>query len=82
MLHGDVNSVSAEHQYFTMLKAYYVPRKLFGNLTVPSQRVFHIVQELETHFLATIEATAHLASVCVLYQYLFRVGEMKFWSVE
>lgn len=83
LLLGEENALSGAHQYFTMLKAYHVPSKLFGNLTVPSQRVFTFVQELETHFLAMIEATAHLASVCdVLFQYLSRVGDMEFCSVE
>ncbi|XP_049516658.1 uncharacterized protein LOC119437561 isoform X2 [Dermacentor silvarum] len=83
LLQGDVNCVSGEHQYFTMLKAYHVPNKVFGNLTVPSQRVFAFVQELENNFLVVVEATAHLSSVCnVLYRYLSGVGEMEFCSVE
>lgn len=75
--------LSGAHQYFTMLKAYHVPSKLFGNLTVPSEGAFTFVQELEVHFLAMVEATAHLPRVCdVLFHHLFYVGSFSFCSIE
>lgn len=64
--HND--TLAGPHQYFRMLKAYHVPSKVFGNLTVPSQRAFEYVKLLNTHFLAMIESTANLPGVCsVLY---------------
>uniref|UniRef100_A0A6G5ACR6 Putative transposase n=1 Tax=Rhipicephalus microplus TaxID=6941 RepID=A0A6G5ACR6_RHIMP len=64
-----------------MLKAYHVPSKLSGNLTVPSEAAFAYVQQLESHFLAVIEATAHHLKVCdVLYHHLSSVGDFHFCS--
>ncbi|XP_075736798.1 uncharacterized protein LOC142776659 [Rhipicephalus microplus] len=69
------------HQYFTILNAYPVSSKLFGNLTVPSEAAFAYVHRLESHFLAMIEATAHHIKVCdVLYHHLSSVGDFHFCS--
>lgn len=81
LLKDDSGTIKGPHQYFTMLKAYHVPSKLFGNLTVPSEGAFAYVQQLESHFLAKIEATAHHSEVCdVLYRHLSSVGNFHFCS--
>ncbi|XP_075727930.1 uncharacterized protein LOC142769029 isoform X1 [Rhipicephalus microplus] len=81
LLKDDSETLKGTHQYFTMLKAYHVPSKLFGNLTVPSEAAFAYVQQLESRFLAIIEATAHHLKVCdVLYHHLSSVGDFHFCS--
>lgn len=63
-LKDDQNDLRQEHQYFMMLKAYHVPGKLFGNLTVPSAGAFEMFQEMESAFLSIVESVVHCHGIC------------------
>lgn len=66
-----------------MLKAFHIPGKMFGNLTVPSEATFTYIQSLESHFMCVIESAAHLRNVCdVLYHHLSRIGFLHLCSEE
>lgn len=83
LLRDEHSNLDEPHQFFMMLKAYHVPGKLFGNLTVPLSAAFTLVQQLESIFLSVIESVAHLRSVCeTLYITLSRVGDFNFCTPE
>uniref|UniRef100_A0A6B0V4B5 Putative transposase n=1 Tax=Ixodes ricinus TaxID=34613 RepID=A0A6B0V4B5_IXORI len=83
LLKNEHDTLYRPHQYFTMLKAYHIPGKLFGNLTVPSEAAFRYIQQLELHFLSVIERVSHLRNVCgVLYAKLVDVGSFMFCTKE
>lgn len=50
------------YRCLTLLRAYHVPGKLFGNLTLPSKTAFAYIQQLQA--LSIIEDVAHVPNVC------------------
>lgn len=69
----DAESLHSSHQFLALLRAHDVPGELFANVTVPSEELFHHVQEMETIFLDTVGSVAQCDNVkTVLYNALER----------
>lgn len=83
LLKDEHDTLNILHQYFTVLKAYHIPGKLSGNLTVPSEAAFRYIQQIELYYFSVIERVAHLDNVCgVLYANLVDIVSITFCTKE
>lgn len=83
LLRNGSENINRPHQFFVMLNGCHIPGKRFGNLTVPSEAIFALIQQLGSHFLSIIESTAHHHHISDdLCRNLSHVGDFNFCSTQ